>query len=125
MKQMMEDDLTRILELAREAKMTLMISGTHTRSFEDKIDINKKIAFDFLTDVEVQAKTGELNPEIELKMNEVEKSLHSLPPPQKAPAFVCVSNYKSCKSEAESLEEKVLCCIALTICLAKEVIPLA
>lgn len=55
----------------------------------------------------------------------IEKEIIDVPNSEREIAFKCVSSYKACKAEENGTEDRVLCGIALAICWAKEVVPLA
>ena len=121
----MQEKLERIVLLTKEAEHLLITSGLHRRTFEEADEAQKRATIDFLRSARDQASKGELQPSIQEKVEVMVNSYESLPPSEREPAFKCVSSYQACKEEARSVEDKVLCAIALAVCFAKEVVPLA
>lgn len=124
----MREQMISIIQLAKETEELLIIGGTHRRSIEEDLDTDvaqTMATIEFLREARRQASEGELLPSIESKIEYMVNSYGSLPISEREPAFRCVNSYQACKAEAKSRADKVLCGIALAICFAKEVIPLA
>ncbi len=63
--------------------------------------------------------------EVEQEAEEIADEIASVPINEREPSFKCLSSYKACKADSSGTEDRVLCAIALTICWAKQVIPMA
>ena len=77
--------------------------------------------------IEAQCDTSSFEENIEIIEDEVEsivdKITHVDVTYESEIAVRCVSSYQACKAESESVEDRVLCAVALTICWTKEIIP--
>ena len=123
MQEQMQDKMMLIVKAAEDAQHILITGSPLNRSAGEPQGLQKKLTYDFLRAAKNQASERELQPSIENQLDEMAASYVKLP--QKEPAFRCVENYKSCKASATTIEDRVLCGIALAICFTKEVVPLA
>ena len=62
--------------------------------------------------------------DLEREAKKIVNKIKNVPPSGREPAFKCLASYHACKDESSNKEGRVLCALALTICWAKEVIPL-
>ncbi|MCU7873672.1 MAG: hypothetical protein KZQ91_13105 [Candidatus Thiodiazotropha sp. (ex Lucinoma borealis)] len=122
----MNEQYARLLEMVEEAEHLLIRGTSHRRSITEESDAQTKMAaLKLLRAAKSQAMSEEITYSLERELKEFVNTFDSLPPQEREPAFKCVESYKACAAEASTLVEKALCGVALTICFAKEVIPLA
>lgn len=123
----MSEQMIKICELAEQVELALFTSEIKraTSNNTKSAVIQKNLTSKYAHTVKSQAIAGQLSPSIESQTDELAQSYELLQSSGREPAFKCVSSYKACKSEANSIEDKVLCGLALAICFAKEVVPLA
>lgn len=122
----MDTKLKKIVLMSEEAqRLLLRESNSGSTEMLDPLKSQKHTTLQFVKTVHNQASNGKLLPIALDKMAAMDKSMDELSVEDRAPAFQCVAGYKVCKAEASSTEDKVLCGVALAICFAKEIIPLA
>lgn len=112
--------------MAEEAENLLLTSGVRRKSLDAETDREQlKATLQYIRAVQNEALTGDFTSITESREKVMVDSYDALPPSEREPAFKCVTSYKACKSDAKTIEDKVLCGLALAICFAKEVVPLA
>ena len=123
----MSNGLSKIIEQADTAQKLLITGSIQYRS-KDKAEAReyqKHLTLEFIKAAKSEAVNEKLSTSLIEKLDKMEASYNKLPVSDRELSFKCVASYKACKADAASLEDKVLCGIALAICFAKEVIPLA
>ena len=122
----MEAEYVHLLESAQKAEQILLTSSVRYRALGDEPDVPTKIsALNFLRSLQAQAAAEDATHSIEEQLQVVIDTFDSLPPQEREPSFRCVASNNACMAEAQTWVDKALCGVALIICLAKEVIPLA
>lgn len=122
----MEAKLEKISQMAIEAEQLLFRNSTFTRSEgQEPLESQKAATFKFLKTVQTQVADGKLEISVLEKMEVMNKSIADIPVKDREQSFKCVASYKACKADANTIEDKILCGVALAICFAKEIIPRA
>ena len=128
----------KIMSRLSEAKMALfkldlkLKLGENRKAFEyeeprrsENLKQKSGITRKHLEAIEVQSTaSGFMDESIENDAAAIVDEISHVPNSEREIAFKCVSSYKACKAESESVEDRVLCAVALTICWAKQVMPL-
>ena len=120
----MEENYELVAQVASEAEQLLLKNTIFRRSLEHD-DAWKRELLIFVKQVQKQAAEKQFTAEIGAKADALLMLKNNMPPETREPAFRCVASHKTCMAEANTISEKLLCGLALVICLAKEVIPLA
>lgn len=120
----MEENYQRVAQVALEAEQLLLKNTIFRRSLEHN-DAWKRELLIFVKQVQKQAAEKQFTAEIGHKADALLSLDKHMPPEAREPSFRCVASHKACMAEANTVSEKILCGLALIICLAKEVIPLA
>lgn len=113
-----------IARKAEEAEELLLPLMTFRRSLENEQDWKRDLLV-FVLKTKAEASKDTISDDLVALAENLRDVEERLPPESREPSFRCLASHKACMSEASSRTDKILCGLALAICLAKEVIPLA